>query len=251
MRSKKPAKQTRTRSKSQVRQDILEIDDFVPAAMRRVVPKLTPKTEAQKKYISSISNFRIVFGIGPAGTGKTFVSTMLACEALAKKNIDKIVLTRPAVEAGEKLGFLPGELDEKYAPYLAPVMEYMNDYFGKSHVENLIKLGKIEAIPLGFMRGRTFRNCMVLVDEAQNITKEQMKMLLTRIGEGCTMVIDGDPTQSDIHNSGLMDSVNRIGYIPSVKVVNFTKSDIVRDPLVAEILEAYDLHTNNQSTTKQ
>lgn len=249
MRTKKIVKSTRQKQSRQSSRNEYFEEDFVPAVTRRTVPKLVAKTENQKKYISAITNFRVVYGIGPAGTGKTYASTMLACQALADRNIDKIVLTRPAVEAGERLGFLPGELDQKYAPYLAPVIEYMNDYFGKSHVENLIKLGKIEAIPLGFMRGRTFRNCMVLVDEAQNITKEQMKMLLTRIGEGCTMVIDGDPTQADIHNSGLMDSVKRISYIPSVKVVAFTKQDVVRDPLVAEILDAYDLHPDNQSST--
>lgn len=210
------------------------------AAARWVAPKLVAKTENQKKYIAAIQAFKLIFGLGPAGAGKTFCAASLAAEWLASGKIDKFIITRPAVEAGESLGFLPGELEEKYAPYLAPVMQILNDYFGKSHVENLLKLGKIEAIPLGFMRGTTFRNCVVLLDEAQNVTKKQMKMFLTRIGEGCTVIVDGDAAQVDIPDSGLVDAVKRLQHIPAVKIIQFSRQDIVRDDIVAEILEAYD-----------
>ena len=131
--------------------------------------------------MAAIKNFRLIFGIGPAGVGKTYIAASMAAQALAKKEIEKIILTRPAVEAGERLGFLPGELDEKYAPYITPVREIFDQYFGKSFVDLLIKDGKIEAAPMAYLRGRTFKNCYVLLDEAQNVSSKQMKMFLTRI----------------------------------------------------------------------
>jgi phosphate starvation-inducible protein PhoH and related proteins len=229
--------QKRTRAKVVTEEYFFE--EYKPR-VARVPPKLVAKTENQKKYIAAIQAFKLIFGLGPAGTGKTHIATSLAAEWLATGKIDKFIITRPAVEAGESLGFLPGELEEKYAPYLAPVIQILNDYFGKSHVENLLKLGKIEAVPLGFMRGMTFRNCVVLLDEAQNVTKKQMKMFLTRIGEGCTVIVDGDAAQVDIPDSGLVDAVKRLQHIPAVKIIQFSRQDIVRDDIVAEIIEAYD-----------
>lgn len=202
-------------------------------------PSLIAKTEAQKKYLAAIKNFRLIFGIGPAGVGKTYIAASMAAQALAKKEIEKIILTRPAVEAGERLGFLPGELDEKYAPYITPVREIFDQYFGKSFVDLLIKDGKIEAAPMAYLRGRTFKNCYVLLDEAQNVSSKQMKMFLTRIGEGCKVIVDGDPSQSDIFDSGLIDAVKRTQYIPSVKIIEFSRKDVVRDDIVAEILQVY------------
>lgn len=241
MRNKTRVTQSRKgRRNKELELEFEQYNEPIPIAFHRAPPKLVAKTDAQRRYISAIDNFKVVFGVGPAGTGKSYCAGMVACDALSKKKVDKIIVTRPAVEAGESLGYLPGELDEKYAPYLIPLMEIFNDYFGKSHVENLIKLGKIEAVPLSFMRGRTLRNCVVLLDEAQNVTKKQMKMFLTRIGENCTVVIDGDHRQIDIPNSGLVDAIKRIQHIPSVKIIEFTNDDVVRDDIVAEILEAYD-----------
>ena len=241
----KRQQKSRSNSRSRNNRPQREPDEYffeeaAPRAAVRVPPKLVAKTENQKKYIAAIQSFKVVFGLGPAGVGKSYIATSIAAELLANRKIEKFIITRPAVEAGESLGFLPGELEEKYAPYLAPVMQILCDYFGKSHVENLIKLGKIEAIPLSFMRGTTFRNCVVLLDEAQNVTKKQMKMFLTRIGEGCTVIVDGDAAQVDIPDSGLVDAVKRLQHIPAVKIIQFGRQDIVRDDIVAEILEAYD-----------
>ena len=206
----------------------------------RRAPPLEPKTELQRKYISAIRNSTITFGIGPAGTGKTYIAGALACEMLTNKSVEKIIITRPAVEAGESLGFLPGELEEKYEPYIAAFRDVLNERLGKSFVEYLMKMGRIEAMPFAYMRGRTFKNCIVILDEAQNATVEQMKLFLTRIGENCKVVIDGDETQSDIKNPGLMDAVKRVSFIPQVRVIHFTKQDVVRSGIVSEIVQAYE-----------
>lgn len=204
------------------------------------ITAVLPTRVAEAQCIKIESNDHLYVTNDYVLTHNTHIATSLAAEWLSSGKIDKFIITRPAVEAGESLGFLPGELEEKYAPYLAPVMQILNDYFGKSHVENLLKLGKIEAIPLGFMRGTTFKNCVVLLDEAQNVTKKQMKMFLTRIGEGCTVIVDGDAAQVDIPDSGLVDAVKRLQHIPAVKIIQFSRQDIVRDDIVAEIIEAYD-----------
>lgn len=199
------------------------------------------KTETQKKYINAIKNFKLIFATGSAGTGKTYLATALGAQALLNGRTDQIILTRPAVEAGESLGFLPGEIEEKFEPYLQPFRQVLYSRLGKGRAECMIKTGKIQAIPMAFLRGVTFNNCFVILDEAQNTTPTQMKMFLTRIGENCTVVVNGDITQSDIRGkSGLEDAIDRISFIPSVKVINFTKKDIIRSGLVQEIVEAYE-----------
>lgn len=201
---------------------------------------LQPRNETQKRYINAIKNFQVTFGLGPAGTGKTYIAGAVACEMLEQHKVDKIIITRPAVEAGESLGFLPGELEEKYEPFLAPFRDVLNERLGKSHVENLLKLGRIEAIPFAYMRGRTFKNALVILDEAQNATPAQMKLFLTRIGENCRVIVDGDESQADIRDSGLADAVKRLSHIPTVKVVRFGVCDVVRSGIVQEIIEAYE-----------
>lgn len=207
---------------------------------RRVKTPIEPLNTKQNKYLSAIRNGKLIFGLGPAGTGKTYIAGSAAAEMLESKQIEKIIITRPAVDAGESLGFLPGELEEKYEPYIAAFRDVLNERLGKTYVEYLLKIGRIEAQPFAYMRGRTFKNAVVILDEAQNATPEQMKLFLTRIGENCTVIVDGDESQADIKNSGLMDAVKRLSYIPEVKVVQFVTADIVRSGLVQEIVEAYD-----------
>jgi phosphate starvation-inducible PhoH-like protein len=202
---------------------------------------IVAKTANQKLYINAIKTAELTFATGSAGVGKTWLVGALAAEMLDSKKIEKIVLTRPAIEAGENLGFLPGELEEKFAPYLVPFMDVFHERLGKTFYEYCLKVGKIEAAPLAYMRGRTFKNALVILDEAQNTTPLQMKMFLTRIGEGCTVVVNGDLLQKDIPGaSGLEDAINRLSFIPSVKVVRFSKGDSVRSGLVREIVEAYE-----------
>lgn len=216
-----------------------EFLDEVPLAVR--VKPLEAKTERQQDYLSALQNFKIVFGLGPSGVGKTYLAVAYAADKLKTGEIKKLLITRPVVEVGEKLGHLPGELENKFAPYLTPVIEILNERLGKSFVELLIKSGKIEATPLAYLRGRTFSDMICILDEAQNTTATQMKMFLTRFGRNCTMIIDGDLNQKDIpQKSGLQDSVEKISYIPSVKVVKFTRDDIVRSGLVEEIIQAYE-----------
>lgn len=200
-----------------------------------------PLNDAQRAYDAAMRSSDLIFGIGPAGTGKTWLATMRAAEAFKDKRIDKIVLTRPAVEAGESLGFLPGELDEKYEPYIRPVRDALEEAFGSSHLEYLLKSGKIEARPLAFLRGSTLKNCWVIADEMQNATVPQFKMLLSRIGEDAKIIVNGDPDQADIPSgSGLLDAVRRLKNLEEVSVVRFTNADIVRSGLCAKIIAAYE-----------
>lgn len=213
---------------------------------RAYIPKIvsTPlqaKSNSQKKYMSAIKSATLTFGVGPAGTGKTYICGAIAAELLQNKTIDKIIITRPAVEAGEKLGFLPGEVEEKYEPYLTPFRDVLNERLGKTFVDYLVKTGRIEPAPLAYMRGRTFKDAIVILDEAQNVTPEQMKMFLTRIGENCKVIVNGDENQKDIPGpSGLTDAIKRISFIPSVQVVKFSSADIVRSGIVQEIIECYE-----------
>lgn len=199
-------------------------------------------TENQSHYITAIQSATLTFGIGPAGTGKTLIPVALAAEQIQLKQIDRIIITRPVMETGRTLGFLPGSETEKYSPYVTPLLEALTWRLGKSQLEYALKCGRIVASPLEMMRGQSFHDCWVILDEAQNVTKEQMLMFLTRIGRNCKIVITGDPKQCDLRHgqiSGLMDAVERCATIPEVRVIEFTFDDIVRSGLVKEILLAY------------
>ncbi len=204
---------------------------------------ITPKSRSQKDYIDAIRNNDMVFGIGPAGTGKTYLAMAMAVEALAKSKVNRIILTRPAVEAGEALGFLPGDLAEKVDPYLRPLYDALHDMMRFEKVSNLMQQGVIEVAPLAFMRGRTLNDAFVILDEAQNTTSEQMKMFLTRIGFSSKAVITGDITQTDLpvgKPSGLIESKNILQNIEGIKFVFFSKIDVVRHKLVQKIINAYE-----------
>lgn len=239
--------QTREQRRSERRiscnQTAPTFDDTLAKPSRKAIAEpLVALTDRQADYDDAIARSRVIFGIGPAGTGKTYFATRRAAQALQDGLIDKIYLTRPAVEAGESLGFLPGELDEKYEPYLRPFKDALVDHFGQSHMELLIKRKVIEPVPLGFLRGATIKGAWMLADEMQNATKNQMKMLLTRIGQGAKFIVNGDPRQIDIRpeDSGLSDAVRRFDDRDEFDVIRFTHADVVRDDIVATVLEAYD-----------
>ncbi len=214
---------------------------FTRPALKPSRDPIKPMNRAQERYVDAMQHYQLVFATGPAGTGKTWLCAAIAAELLEKGEIDKIIITRPAVEAGESLGFLPGELEEKFDPYLQPFRDALNERLGTSHVDYLIKRGIIEASPLAYMRGKTFKNAFVILDEGQNTTPTQMKMFLTRIGHGTTVVVNGDMAQKDVRGlSGLEDAVRRVAHIPSVKHIAFAKEDIVRSGLVQEIVSCYD-----------
>ena len=204
---------------------------------------VAPKSRAQKEYIEAIRNYDIAFGIGPAGTGKTYLAMAMAVSALSKGTVSRIILTRPAVEAGESLGFLPGDLAEKVDPYLRPLYDALHDMMRFEKVAMLMQKGIIEVAPIAFMRGRTLNDSFVILDEAQNTTTEQMKMFLTRIGFNSKAVITGDITQIDLpaeKASGLVETKNILQGIEGIKFVFFTKKDVVRHKLVQEIIRAYE-----------
>ncbi len=204
---------------------------------------ITPKSRAQKEYIDAIRKYDMVFGIGPAGTGKTYLAMAMAVAALSEGRVSRIILTRPAVEAGEALGFLPGDLTEKVDPYLRPLYDALHDMMRFEKVSSLMKKGIIEVAPLAFMRGRTLNDSFVILDEAQNTTSEQMKMFLTRIGFSSKAVITGDITQTDLpvgKSSGLIETKNILQEIDGIKFVFFSKTDVVRHRLVQEIIKAYE-----------
>lgn len=201
------------------------------------------KTLGQWNYVDTIKNNFITIGIGPAGTGKTYLSVALAVAALKSKEVDRIVLTRPAVEAGEKLGFLPGDMQDKVDPYLRPLYDGLFDILGNDNFQKLLAKGTIEVAPLAYMRGRTLNNSFVILDEAQNTTPEQMKMFLTRFGFGSKMVITGDITQIDLpfgKTSGLKDAAKILKDVPGIGIIKFTDQDVVRHEIVGSIIKAYD-----------
>jgi phosphate starvation-inducible PhoH-like protein len=201
------------------------------------------KTLGQRQYVTSIKKFDLVFGIGPAGTGKTYLAVVMAVNALKNGQVNKIILTRPAVEAGESLGFLPGDLKEKVDPYLRPLYDALNDVLGAEHTQRLIERGTIEIAPLAYMRGRTLDDAFVILDEAQNTTHAQMKMFLTRLGFGSKMVITGDQTQVDLPKgvkSGLIEAERLLIDVKGISFVFLDQSDVVRHPLVGRIIEAYE-----------
>ncbi len=206
---------------------------------------ISAKTIGQAKYINAIKKNSIIFGIGPAGTGKTYLAVALAAVAFKNKQIDKIILTRPAVEAGEKLGFLPGDLGAKVDPYLRPLYDALQEMFGLDTYAKLLERGAIEIAPLAYMRGRTLSNAFIILDEAQNTTKEQMKMFLTRMGEGSKIVVTGDVTQIDLPNkevSGLVHAAQILNNIDNIAICKLSSKDVVRSELVQAIVDAYSSH---------
>ncbi len=227
-------------SSPKARLEHIFLDKVYITSRNRVI---SPKSVNQKTYIDAIRKNDIVFGIGPAGTGKTYLAVAMAVSALASEQVRSIILTRPAVEAGEKLGFLPGDMAQKIDPYLRPLTDALNDMLGQDRTQELIERDIIEIAPLAFMRGRTLNNAFIILDEAQNTTREQMKMFLTRIGFDSRAVVTGDITQIDLPgttHSGLIDAQQTLSNITGIQFSSFAKSDVVRHPLVQEIIEAYE-----------
>ena len=200
------------------------------------------RSEKQSDYIKALKENDIVMSLGPAGTGKSFLAVSVGITLLMEKKIERVILSRPAVEAGEKLGFLPGDMKEKVDPYLRPLYDALYELFGADKIDKKIESGEIEIAPLAFMRGRTLKNCFAILDEAQNATETQIKMFLTRIGENSKLVVNGDPTQIDLINksqSGLIKSKNILKDLKEIKIVEFDHNDVVRHPLVSKIIRAY------------
>ena len=201
-----------------------------------------PRSEKQKKYVSALRESEIIISAGPAGTGKTYLAVAVALTMLLEKKIERIILSRPAVEAGERLGFLPGDMREKVDPYLRPLYDSLYDLLDFEKIQKKIEVGDIEIAPLAFMRGRTLKNSFAILDEAQNATDTQIKMFLTRIGENSKIVINGDPSQIDLPNksfSGLIRSKKLLGHLEEISIVDFDHRDVVRHPLVSKIVKAY------------
>ena len=215
-----------------------------PEVMIRTRKKtIVPRSAGQSVYMRSLASDDIIFALGPAGTGKTYLAVAQAVSQLITGSVDRLILSRPAVEAGEKLGFLPGDMKEKVDPYLRPLYDALHDCLPAEQVERRIASGEIEIAPIAFMRGRTLANAFIILDEAQNTTPAQMKMFLTRFGEGSRMVICGDPKQVDLPDpgkSGLADAVNKLDGVEGINVVHFTVADVVRHPIVGRIVEAYE-----------
>ena len=223
---------------------IQQSDEKIMNNVRFKTPKksIVPRGKNQKIYTDNIFKYEINFGIGPAGTGKTYLAVAAAVDYLLKEKVDRIILIRPAVEAGEKLGFLPGDLSQKVDPYLRPLYDALYEMCGIEKTEKLIERGAVEIAPLAYMRGRTLNNSFIIVDESQNTTKEQMKMVLTRMGFGSRLVINGDLTQIDLPkniNSGLSDAIEILKSTKGIGFTNFLSSDVVRHPLVKKIIDAY------------
>jgi len=205
--------------------------------------KIVAKTSGQKNYLGLLHRNEVVFGLGPAGTGKTYIAVAKAVESLKKREVERIILSRPAVEAGERLGFLPGDMKEKVDPYLRPLYDALYDMMPADKVDRMLASGEIEIAPLAFMRGRTLSEAFVIIDEAQNTTPVQMKMVLTRLGQGSRMVITGDLSQIDLPDgqpSGLADAVARLDDVTGIGVIHLSGDDVVRHPVVARILKAYE-----------
>jgi phosphate starvation-inducible PhoH-like protein len=224
-------------------------DYFLRGGQKQVTRRrVTPKSVNQRRYLDSIEQFDIVFGVGPAGTGKTYLAMAQAVTYLLEKKVSRIILARPAVEAGEKLGFLPGDIAEKVNPYLRPLYDALYDMIDTEKATRLIERGTIEVAPIAFMRGRTLNDAFVILDEAQNTTSEQMKMFLTRLGFGSKAVVTGDITQIDLPNarvSGLVEALKVVRDIDGIGFVYFNEKDVVRHKLVQQIVKAYDAFTKN------
>ena len=227
--------------------DNVELSEYFTRGTARSSGKrqVMPKSVNQRKYLEAIEQHDIVFGIGPAGTGKTYLAMAQAVSYLLSKRISRIILARPAVEAGEKLGFLPGDLQEKVNPYLRPLYDALYDMMEVERAERLIERGTVEVAPIAFMRGRTLNDAFVILDEAQNTTREQMKMFLTRLGFGSKAVITGDITQIDLptgRTSGLIEATRVVGNIEGIEFIRFDEKDVVRHSLVQQIVKAYDAY---------
>ena len=212
------------------------------------------KTLGQKKYVQALKSHELVFGVGPAGTGKTYLAVAMAVVAFKNKEVERIILTRPAVEAGEKLGFLPGDLQNKVDPYLRPLYDALQEFFGLETYKQLMERGAIEVAPLAYMRGRTLNNAFIILDEAQNCSIEQMKMFLTRFGEGSRIVVTGDVTQIDLpkeKTSGLVHAIRVLDGVEGISVVKLTHKDVVRHELVQRIIQAYERHENARDRSRK
>ncbi len=208
------------------------------------------RSQKQSDYINALRENDIVMALGPAGTGKSYLAVSVAISLLMEKKVERVILSRPAVEAGEKLGFLPGDMKEKVDPYLRPLYDALYELFGFEKIDKKIESGEIEIAPLAFMRGRTLKNCFAILDEAQNATETQIKMFLTRIGENSKLVVNGDPTQVDLLNknhSGLIKSKKILDRIEEIKIIEFDHKDVVRHPLVSKIIKAYQEKADDQS----
>ncbi len=237
-----------TKRRKQESAEIVELNAHIGQVATAYSPwqdksPLKPRTTAQKRYINAIKTHMLTFGIGPAGTGKSYCAGALAAQALESGTIERIILTRPAVEAGEHLGFLPGDLDEKFAAYIDAFRDILNERLGAGTVNYCLRHGRIVAAPLAYMRGKTFnRETFVILDEAQNTSPGQMKMFLTRIGEDCKVVVNGDIRQSDIGGkNGLEDAIERVAGLPGVHIHQFERHDIVRSGLVRDLIDRYEL----------
>ncbi len=224
---------------------IHSIEEIIKTPKRSVIPR----SKKQKEYVKALKTNQIIMSLGPAGTGKTYLAVAVALSMLLEKKVERIILSRPAVEAGERLGFLPGDMKDKIDPYLRPLYDSLYDLFDYEKIQKKIESGEIEIAPLAFMRGRTLKNSFAILDEAQNATETQIKMFLTRIGENSKLVVNGDPSQIDLPNknfSGLINSQNILKNIPEISIINFDHRDVIRHPLVTKIVEAYKNNTNDK-----
>ena len=221
------------------------LEEVIKTPKRSVIPR----SKKQKEYVRSLKTNQITISLGPAGTGKTYLAVAVALTMLLEKKVERIILSRPAVEAGEKLGFLPGDMKDKIDPYLRPLYDSLYDLLDYDRIQRKIESGAIEIAPLAFMRGRTLKNSFAILDEAQNATETQIKMFLTRIGENSKLVVNGDPSQVDLPNknqSGLIKSQVILKSIKEISVINFDHQDVMRHPLVTKIIEAYQKNTNDK-----
>ena len=222
------------------------LDGVIKTPKRSVIPR----SKNQKDYVKALKTNEIIMSLGPAGTGKTYLAVAVALTMLLEKKVERIILSRPAVEAGERLGFLPGDMKEKIDPYLRPLYDSLHDLYHYDKIKKKIENGEIEIAPLAFMRGRTLKNSFAILDEAQNATETQIKMFLTRIGENSKLVVNGDPSQIDLPNksqSGLVKAQNILKDIKEISVINFDNKDVIRHPLVTKIVKAYQKNTNDKS----
>ena len=232
--------------KDKSQNNIRSLDQIIKTPRKSVIPR----SKKQSEYLKALQNENIIMSLGPAGTGKSYLAVSVAVTLLMEKKIEKVILSRPAVEAGERLGFLPGDMKEKVDPYLRPLYDALYDLFGYEKIQRKIETGAIEIAPLAFMRGRTLKNSFAILDEAQNATLTQIKMFLTRIGENSKLVVNGDPSQVDLINknhSGLVKSKKILKNVKEIKVIEFDHRDVVRHPLVSKIIQAYQKNIDDQN----